>query len=148
LEDIQSKSNIIILLTDGESNSGELSWQDAAKIAASRKVKIYTIAVGTRGKAPFLVNGLFGQRYVYQDVNVDLDALKSIAEQTFGSFFQAKDTQALARIYDNINSLEKTRVDVTKWVEYREWYPSVLMAGLAFILVYLVLNNTRFLRVP
>lgn len=148
LEDIKSKSNIIILLTDGKSNSGELSWQDATKIAADRKVKIYTICVGTKGKAPFLVNGLFGQRYVYQNVDVDLDALKKIADQTSGSFFQAGDTKDLAKIYDMINNLEKTKVDVKKWVEYKDWYSSLLVTGLAFILLYLVLNNTRFLRVP
>ncbi len=148
LEDIKSKSNIIILLTDGESNSGELSWQDAVKIAANREVKIYTIAVGTKGKAPFLVDGLFGQRYVYQNVDVDLEALKTIADQTSASFFQAKDTKSLGQIYDMINNLEKTKVDVKKWVEYKEWYPGILAAGLAFILLYLILNNTRFLRVP
>jgi len=89
LEDIQSKSNIIILLTDGKSNSGELSWQDATKIAAERKVKIYTIGVGTKGEAPFLVDGLFGKRYVYQKVDVDLDALKTIAKETQADFFEA-----------------------------------------------------------
>ncbi len=80
LEDIKSKSNIIILLTDGKSNSGELSWKEAIKIARERSVKIYTIGVGSKGEAPFLVDGLFGQRYVYQKVDVDLDALKQIAK--------------------------------------------------------------------
>ena len=148
LEDIQSTSNIIILLTDGKSNSGELSWQDAVKIAAQRGVKVYTIAVGTKGEAPFLVDSLFGKRYVYQKVDVDLEALKSIADQTGGSFFQASETKALERIYEMINQLEKTRVDVEKWVEYKEYYPRFLAAGLLVYLFYLVLNNTRFIRIP
>ncbi|WP_457552161.1 VWA domain-containing protein [Desulfobacula sp.] len=148
LEDIKSKSNIIILLTDGKSNSGELSWQDAIKIAVQRKVKIYTIAVGTKGEAPFLVDGLFGKQYVYQKVDVDLDALRKIAEQTKASFFEAKDLTSLAQIYDMINNLEKTKVDVEKWVEYKELYPGLLAMGLLFFLVYIVLTNTRFLRVP
>ncbi|MBC2704620.1 VWA domain-containing protein [Desulfobacula sp.] len=148
LEDIQSKSNIIILLTDGKSNSGELSWQDATKIAAQRKVKIYTIGVGTKGEAPFLVDGLFGKRYVYQKVDVDLDALKIIAKQTQADFFEAGDLKSLGQIYEMINRLEKTKVDVEKWVEYKELYPGLLMAGLILFLMNIGLSNTRFLRIP
>ncbi|MCF6248977.1 MAG: VWA domain-containing protein [Desulfobacula sp.] len=148
LEDIKSKSNIIILLTDGRSNSGELSWQDATKIAVKRKVKIYTIGVGTKGEAPFLVDGLFGQRYVYRKVDVDLDALKTIAGQTGGSFFEAGNLAALEQIYQMINRLETTKVDVQKWVEYKELYPPFVATGLILFLIYLLLINTRFLRIP
>jgi Ca-activated chloride channel family protein len=148
LEDIQSKSNIIILLTDGKSNSGALSWQDATQIAAQRKVKIYTIGVGTKGEAPFLVDGLFGKRYVYQRVDVDLDALKSIARQTSASFFEAQDIKSLEQIYEMINNLERTKVDVEKWVEYKELYAGLLITGLILLLIYIVLTNTRFLRIP
>ncbi|RLC25240.1 MAG: magnesium chelatase [Deltaproteobacteria bacterium] len=148
LEDIESKSNIIILLTDGKSNSGDLSWQDAAKIAAQRKVKIYTIGVGTKGEAPFLVDGLFGKRYVYQKVDVDLTALKTIAKETNAEFFEAGDLKSLEQIYEMINNLEKTKVDVEKWVEYKELYPGPLIAGLLIFLLYTILSNTRFLRIP
>ena len=148
LEDIESKSNIIILLTDGKSNSGELAWQDAIKIAAQRNVKIYTIGVGTKGEAPFLVDGVFGQQYVYQKVDVDLEALKEMANQTSGSFFEAGDLAALEQIYAMINNLEKTKVDVEKWVEYKELYPGFLSAGLMLSLVYILLSNTRLLRIP
>lgn len=148
LEDIKSESNIIILLTDGKSNSGELSWQDAAKIAANREVKIYTIGVGTKGKAPFLVSDLFGQRYVYHEVDVDLKALETIAKQTNASFFQAKDLKSLGKIYEMINNLEKTKVDIEKWVEYKELYPWFLVPGLILLLFYILLSNTRFLKVP
>ena len=148
LEDIKSKSNIIILLTDGKSNSGELSWQDAIKIAVQRKVKIYTIAVGTKGEAPFLVDGLFGKQYVYQKVDVDLDALRTIAEKTQAGFFEARDLKSLGQIYEMINNLEKTKVDVEKWVEYKELYPGLLGIGLILFLMVIVLTNTRFLRVP
>jgi len=148
LEDIKSKSNIIILLTDGKSNSGELSWQDATKIAVQRNVKIYTIGVGTKGEAPFLVDGLFGKQYVYQRVDVDMDALKTIAKQTGASFFEAKDLTSLEQIYEMINNLEKTKIDVEKWVAYKELYPGLLVAGLLFFLTYIVLTSTRFLRIP
>ena len=148
LEDIKSESNIIILLTDGKSNSGELSWQDAVKIAANREVKIYTIGVGQKGKAPFLVNDLFGKRYVYHEVDVDLKALETIAKQTNASFFQAKDLKSLGKIYEMINNLEKTKVDVEKWVEYKELYPWFLVSGLILLFIYILLRNTRFLKVP
>jgi Ca-activated chloride channel homolog len=148
LEDIKSKSNIIILLTDGKSNSGQLSWQDAVKIAARRDVKIYTIGVGTKGKAPFLVEDLFGKRYVYQNVDVDLKALKTIAKKTDADFFHAKDLKSLSNIYEIINNLEKTKVNVDKWVEYKELYPWFLVPGLILLIFYILLMNTRFLKVP
>ena len=148
LEDIQSKSNIIILLTDGKSNAGQLPWKDAAQIANDKSVKIYTIGVGSKGKAPFLVNGLFGQQYVYRQVDMDIDALKQIAQKTSGSFFKAEDTESLAKIYDMIDGLEKTKVDVEKWVEYKELFSFFLVPGLLLFLIEIVLSNTRFLRVP
>ncbi|WP_022668143.1 vWA domain-containing protein [Desulfospira joergensenii] len=148
LEDVPSKSNIIILLTDGESNAGELSWQEGAEIAAGKNVKVYTIGVGSRGEAPFLVDGLFGKQYVYRQVSMDLEALKAIAEKTGGSFFRAGDIQSLEKIYDMIDSLEKTKVEVDKWVEYRELYSWFLTAGVLVFLVHMVLNETRFIRIP
>ncbi len=148
LEDLKSASNIIILLTDGKSNSGQLSWQDAIEIAAQRKVKIHTIGVGTTGEAPFLVDGLFGQRYVYQRVDMDWEALKTIADKTSGSFFQATDLASLEKIYGMINALEKTKVEVEKWVEYKELYLKFLGAGLGLFLAHLLLTNTRFIRIP
>jgi len=148
LEDVKSASNIIILLTDGKSNAGQLAWQDAIEIAAQRKVKIYTIGVGTNGEAPFLVEGVFGQRYVYQRVEIDWDALQTIAQKTQGSFFQATDLASLEKIYKMINGLERTKVEVEKWVEYKEWYLKFLTAGLVLFLAYLVLTHTRFMRIP
>lgn len=148
LEDIQSRSNIIILLTDGKSNSGELSWEDAADIAAQRKVKIYTIAVGTKGEAPFKIKGIFGDQYVYRSVDVDFDALETIAEKTSGSFFKADDTESLGHIYDMIDTLERTQVEVRNWVEYRELYPWLIIPGLMLLAFYMVLSNTRMIRIP
>ena len=148
LEDIESKSNIIILLTDGKSNAGDLSWQEAAKIAAARHVKIYTIGVGSRGKAPFLVDSLFGKQYVYRQVDMDWDALDAIAKQTGGTFFKAKDTKSLEAIYKMIDSLEKTKVKVDKWVDYKELYPQFLIPGLLLYLIVLGLGSTRLVRVP
>jgi len=148
LADVEAKSNIIILLTDGKSNAGELAWEDGIKIAAQRGVKIYTVGVGSKGKAPFLVDGVFGQRYVYQRVDVDWQALETIAETTGGQFFKAKDTKSLEEIYKVIDAMEKTRVEVDKWVEYKELYGRFLVPGLVLYLSCLILANTRLLRIP
>ncbi|GBC60096.1 aerotolerance regulator BatA [Desulfonema ishimotonii] len=149
LTDIRSKSNIIILLTDGRSNSGELSPETAAGVAVSKKVKIYTIGVGSRGEAPFLVRSpLFGDRYVYQKVDIDETTLKGIAQKTGGLYFRAEDTGGLAEIYDTIDRLEKTEVKVRRFAEYNEMYPYLLLPAFVLLILWMVLSNTRFLRVP
>jgi len=148
LADIEAESNIIILLTDGKSNAGSLSWQDGAKLAAQKGVKIYTIGVGSKGQAPFLVDGFFGKQYVYQNVDVDLDALETIAKETSAEFFRAGDTKALEQIYEMINELEKTEVEVDKWVEYREYYAWFLIPGMGIYLILVLLSNTLLIRIP
>ncbi|MBF0259549.1 MAG: VWA domain-containing protein [Desulfamplus sp.] len=149
LEDIKSKSNIIILLTDGRSNSGELSPDTAASIAAERGVKIYTIGVGKEGKAPFLVNDpLMGQRYVYQRVDIDHETLKKIADMTKGTFFAAEDIASLGKIYQMIDNLEKTKIEVKSWAEYNELYLWLLVPSFAMLGLYVALSNTRLMRIP
>ena len=149
IEDIESKSNIIILLTDGRSNAGELSPDIAADIALEKNIKIYTIGVGSKGKAPFLLKDpLWGERYVYQRVDIDEDTLKEIAEKTKGLYFRADDTQKLNEIYDTIDRLEKTEVEIKTHAEYRELYHYALTAGFILLAMWVVLTHTRFLRVP
>ncbi|HSO19739.1 MAG TPA: VWA domain-containing protein [Desulfosarcina sp.] len=149
LADIESKSNIIILLTDGQSNAGELSPETAGEIARQKKVKIYTIGVGTRGKAPFLINDpLFGERYAYQQVNIDEGTLEAIAQKTGGSYFRAEDLDALQQIYDTIDKLEKTEVKVDIFADYSEVYPYLLLPAILLLPVYVILRNTRYLVVP
>ncbi len=149
LTDIESESNIIILLTDGQSNAGQLSPEAATRIAVEQGVKIYTIGAGTRGKAPFLVNDpLFGERYIYQQVNIDEDALQEIAQATGGLYFRAEDTEGLAKIYDTIDRLEKTEVEVKIYAEFNDLYPWFLIPAFGLIGLWMVLVNTRFLEVP
>ncbi len=149
LADIESKSNIIILLTDGQSNAGELSPETAGQIAKEKQIKIYTIGVGTRGKAPFLINDpLFGERYVYQRVNIDEDTLKVIAEKTGGLYFRAEDLGGLQQIYDTIDKLEKTEVKVDIFADYSEIYPWLLIPAIVLLPLYVILRNTRYLVVP
>ena len=147
--DIESTSNVIILLTDGQSNAGELTPDIAAGIAAEKGVKIYTIGVGSRGEAPFLVNDpLFGERYVYQRVDMDEDTLKEIAGRTGGMYFRAEDIAGLEEIYDTIDQLEKTEVKVERFMENRELYPYFLLPAFVLLVLWGILTNTRFLRIP
>ena len=149
LEDIESSSNVIVLLTDGESNAGELTPSISAELAAERGVKVYTIGVGTKGKVPFLVDHpLFGKRYVYQEVSMDEGTLKEIAKKTGGLYFRAEDAEALTKIWATIDRMEKSEVEITSWTEYREYYRLPLLIALVLLLSSVTLGNTRFLRVP
>ena len=149
LADIESASNIIILLTDGQNNAGELTPETAAEIAVQKAVKIYTVGVGTRGKAPFLVKDpLFGERYIYQQVNIDEETLRSIADKTGGYYFRAEDLKDLQEIYANIDAMETTAVEVDLFAEYNEIYPWLLIPTVALLSLYVILRNTRYLVVP
>jgi Ca-activated chloride channel homolog len=149
LSDITSKSNIVILLTDGQSNTGAISPETATQIAVDKKVKIYTIGVGTRGKAPFLIHHpIFGDQYVYQPVDIDEGALQKIADSTGGTYFRATDTEGLSKIYDTIDRMEKTQVKVKTFADYKELYPPLLAAAFGLLVLWIVLTHTRFLRVP
>ncbi len=149
LSDIPGKSNVIILLTDGRSNAGELSPEAAAGICAEKKIKIYTIGVGTRGKAPFLIKSpIFGERYVYQKVDIDENTLNEIAKKTGGLYFRAENTKGLEQIYKTIDNMEKTKVKVEKFAEYRELYLYFLIPAFFLLIFWIILSNTRFLRVP
>jgi Ca-activated chloride channel family protein len=149
LADIKSKSNIIILLTDGRSNSGEFEPRTTAAIAKQKGVKIYTIGVGSRGRAPFLVNDpIFGQRYVYQRVDIDETTLKAVAEQTGGAYFRAQDLEGLQKIYATIDKLEKTKVKMKTFADYNDLYIYLLLPAFGLLALWMILVNTRYLRVP
>jgi Ca-activated chloride channel homolog len=149
LADIKSAANLIILLTDGRSNSGSLTPEAAAQAAQSRGIKVYTIGVGGKGKAPFLVKSpLFGERYVYQRVDIDEEALRQIAEATAGLYFRAEDTESLEKIYATIDKMEKTEVEVKTYDQFNDLYTYALLPALALLILWTLLVNTRFLEVP
>lgn len=149
LEDIPSQSNIIILLTDGRSNSGELTPEIAAGIAAQKQVKVYSIGVGSRGKVPFLIKDpIFGERYIYQRVDIDEQTLAQVADQTGGLYFRAENLEGLSKIYDTIGRMEKTEVDVKTYAEYNEFYAYLLAGALTVLSIWILLANTRFLHIP
>lgn len=148
LKDLESKSKVIILLTDGRNNSGNITPFQAAEIAKTYGIKIYTVGVGTQGQAPFPINTPFGRKMLMQNVDIDEDSLKKIAEQTGGQYFRATDSDSLKQIYAQIDTLEKSEV---KWIdhsEYRELFPLFLIPALLLVLTETVLTQTRLRRVP
>jgi Ca-activated chloride channel family protein len=105
--------------------------------------------VGTKGKVPFLINDpVFGQRYVYQRVDLDEAALKQIAQRTGGMYFRAQDLEGLGKIYNAIGAMEKTDVDVDTFAEYAELYLYLLLPALGLLTLWIILTNTRFLKLP
>jgi Ca-activated chloride channel family protein len=148
LKDLESKSKVIVLLTDGRNNAGNITPFQAADIAKTYGIKIYTVGVGTKGPAPFPMSTPFGQKMLMQRVALDEDSLKKIAEQTGGRYFRATDSDSLKQIYAQIDSLEKSEV---KWIdhsEYRELFPLFLIPSLLLIFTEMVLTQTRLRRVP
>ncbi|MBT5551521.1 MAG: VWA domain-containing protein [Nitrospina sp.] len=148
LKDLESKSKVIILLTDGRNNAGALPPLQAAQTAKTFGIKIHTIGVGTKGKAPFLVNSVFGQRYVYQEVDIDETTLKEISQLTGGQYFRATDLESLKDIYRQIDEMEKSEVKVIDHSEYRELFYYFLVPGLLLLLLEVGLSNTLLRRIP
>ena len=148
LKDLKSESKVIILLTDGRSNAGSLLPIQAAQTAKTFGIKIYSIGVGTKGKAPFLVNSVFGQRYVYQEVDIDEATLKKISNITGGQYFRATDLESLKTIYNQIDKMEKSKVKVIDHSEYTELFNYFLLSGLLLLLLEVALTNTFLRRIP
>jgi Ca-activated chloride channel family protein len=148
LRDSQAESKVIILLTDGRSNAGALSPQKAAEIAETFDIKVYTIGAGTRGKAPFVVDSLFGKQVVYESVEIDEKILSDIAERTGGLYYRAEDTSALKSIYEEIDEMEKTEIKTSSYMEYNEQFRRFLMPALALLLLEVVLLGTRYRKLP
>ena len=146
LKESQAKSKVIILLTDGQNNSGEIDPVTAADLAASYGIKIYTIGAGTRGTAPYPVQDpIFGNRYQNIKVDIDEEMLTEIANMTNGSYFRATDTEKLKDIYDQINQLEKTKVEEVIYTDYQDLYPRFLLPGI-FLLIFSVVSDRIIFR--
>lgn len=148
LKDLKSDSKLIILLTDGRNNAGNLAPLQAAQTAKAFGIKIHTIGVGTRGKAPFLVNSIFGQRYVYQEVDIDEDTLKEISKITGGQYFRATDLESLKLIYKKIDQMEKSEVKIFDHSEYTELFHYFLIPAILILFMEVTLSNTLFRRLP
>ena len=149
LRESDAKSKVIILLTDGVNNRGEIAPLMAADIAADMSIKVYTIGVGTRGKAPYPVVDMFGNMsFQPMDVEIDEKTLEGIAERTGGRYFRATDNDKLQSIYDEINQLEKSKVEVTDYTVYHERFLALLLAALGVLLLEFVFSNIILKRIP
>lgn len=147
LRESGAKSKVVILLTDGVNNRGQISPHMAAEIAAELGIKVYTIGVGRRGTAPYPAQDIFGNMTtVMAEVEIDEELLRDIASTTGGEYFRAENNNALAEIYDQINTLEKSEVQVTEYTLYEELFLGWLLAAFAllvaeFLVRYVVLNR-------
>lgn len=149
LRDLKSKSKIIILMTDGQNNSGKIPPMTAAEAAEALGIKIYAVGVGTHGVAQLPRKDAFGRKiYVPMNVDIDDDALTKIAERTGGKYFRADSTDTLHRIYSEIDRLEKTTVEVKKFQRYQEIFRWFITAGLAVLLLEILLTHTLWRKLP
>ena len=149
LRESNAKSKVIILLTDGENNSGQIAPLTAADIAKSQGIKVYTIGVGTRGMAPYPTTDYFGNPVTVQaKVQIDEGMLRKIAETTGGRYFRATDKAKLQAIYDEINTLEKSKVEITEYTTFREEYLAWALAGLALLVLEFLARSLWFKSLP
>lgn len=145
----RAKSRVIILLTDGVNNTGEIDPLTAAEIAKSLGVKVYTIGVGKQGIAPLPVDDpVYGKRYINVEVQIDETLLEKIAESTGGRYFRAVDKDSLTQVFRTIDGLEKTRLSVKSYTHYFEMFRYFMWPGLGLLLGEAVLTRTRFRYIP
>lgn len=144
LRDSEADSRIIILLTDGMNNAGEIDPITAGEMAAVLGIRVYTVGIGTRGTAPYPINDpIFGRRYQNVQVEIDEDMLIQIAEQTGGIYRRATDLDELNEIYQEIDSLEQTVIDEIIYVDYLDQYQRYIAYGL--LLLFLAFLNERMI---
>jgi len=149
LRELKSKSKLVILMTDGQNNSGKSAPTAAAEAAQALGVKVYTIGVGMRGMAPMPV--FFGRQRVgarMQPVDIDEDTLKKIADLTGGKYYRADNTERFQAIYAEIDKLEKTEREIKKYAHHRELFAWAIAPGLGLVLLETLLRHTRFRRLP
>lgn len=148
LQDSEAISKVIILLTDGVNNMGSVDPLSAAEIAKLYGIRIYTIGVGSYGTAPFPYKTPFGIQYQNVEVEIDEELLQQVAELTDGKYFRASSNQKLKEIYDSIDKLEKSKIDVTEFhKKSEEFWPFAFLALVLFALEIL-LKNTLFRTTP
>jgi Ca-activated chloride channel family protein len=145
----KAKSKVIILVTDGVNNRGEIQPIDAAQIARTLGVKIYTIGVGSSGTARFPVNDpVYGKIYADLEVEIDEESLKRMAGITGGLYYRATDRPSLEKIFEDIGRLEKTKIKVKSYTHYKERFDDFLGPALALVFIGTIAGFTRFRKIP
>lgn len=149
LRESGAKSKVVVLLTDGVNNRGQISPIMAAEIARDMGIKVYTIGVGTKGQAPMPAVDMFGnQTYVMADVEIDEELLRKIANTTGGEYFRAVDNEALKQIYSQIDEMEKSEVQITHYTSYEELYLGWLLLGLLLLVAEFIVERIVLNRIP
>ncbi len=149
LRNSKAKSKVIILLTDGRNNRGEIDPITAAQTAQAFDVRIYTIGAGTRGTALYPVNDpFFGKRYVPMRVDIDETTLQKIADMTGGKYFRATDRASLNKIYQEIDKMEKTKIKVKEYTRYSELFYYFVGGAVLLLLGEIGLANTKLRKIP
>ncbi|MEW5807758.1 MAG: VWA domain-containing protein [Acidobacteriota bacterium] len=149
LKESRAKSKVIILLTDGRNNRGQITPQTAAELARNSKIRIYTIGVGTKGEAPYPVDDpILGRRYVMLPEEIQENVLMEIADKTGGMYFRATDRDALGEIFSRIDSMEKTRIEMKAHVSYRELFSHLFLPACLLFLSEMVLVAWKFSGAP
>lgn len=148
IKDSQAKSKVIILLTDGSNNRGDIAPSTAAEISKQFGVRVYTIAVGTRGEALYPVQTPMGIRYEKMKVEIDEETLTQIAQLTDGRYFRATDNQSLKAIYKEIDEMEKTKMSVKEYSKRKEEYLPLALLAFSLLLIELLLRYTVLKNIP
>ncbi|HZJ13414.1 MAG TPA: VWA domain-containing protein [Chthoniobacteraceae bacterium] len=150
LKDKEAKSKIIVLLTDGDNNAGKVTPATAAEAAKALGIKVYTVGAGTRGYAPVPVQDRFSGRTFYQNIRVEVDekTLREIATLTNAQYYRATDGKSLREIFEQIDKMEKSTVELDQYKQYRDLFPWFLGAGFAMIAFQAVLGETLWRRLP
>lgn len=148
LRESKTKSKVVILLTDGSNNMGDISPLTAANIAKSLGIRVYTVAVGTKTVAPYPVQVGGTTQYVNAKADIDTKTLSDIAATADGHFYRATNNKELKQIYKDIDKLEKTRMDVKKFSRRYDMYQPFALAALLSLLLELILRLTIFRRIP
>lgn len=146
LANSDAESKLVILLTDGVNNAGQIDPLSAAEAASALGIKVYTIGAARPGEVPVPVDG--GTRIVYQESSLDEETLQQVADITGGKYFRAEDTSGLREIYDEINNMEKSQVEIQVFNQYTELAALFLAPALLIFIVEIVLRNTIFRTIP
>lgn len=141
-------SKVVILLTDGINNTGSLDPMTAAEIAKKFGVRVYTIGVGSMGKAPYPFQTSFGIQYQNIDVQIDEKLLQEVATTTGGKYFRATNKQKLEEIYNEINKLEKSKIDVTRFQNKKDEYFIFVLVAACLLILEIILRYTIFKKIP
>lgn len=149
LQDSDAESKVVVLLTDGRNNRGEIDPLTAAQMAKALDVRVYPIGAGSQGMARMPVNDpLFGRRYAQVRVDIDEETLKETATLTGGQYFRATDRESLEQIYAEIDALERTEIDVDQFTRYGELFHLPLVFGLSILMLEIGLSRTVLRRLP